>query len=203
MVPLDERAAQAVRARGGSELAAWLAAVGGGGELRVRVVDVDEPAGTGLLSTPEVAAAVDRGRDAAGAAAREGVSVLAARGADGEAAALARWLAGEALGNYLAQISGQAPDPEIRGPLGALRRLGTPGLCVLTGLALGAGEHGLGFVGEGIAATAAAAVAVAAEPDAAARVRVADLSHPTLGLEALVERGGLAGALAALQSAAH
>ena len=190
MVPLDERAAQAVRARGGSELAAWLAAVGGGGgELRVRVVDVDEPAGTGLLTTPEVAAAVDRGRDAAGAAAREGVSVLAARGADGEAAALARWL------------SGEAADTGIRGPLGALRRLGTPGLCVLTGLALGAGEHGLGYVCDGLAATAAAAVAVAAQPDAAARVRVADRSRPTLGLEALVEHGGLAAARAALQSA--
>ena len=190
MVPLDERAAEAVRARGGDAVAAWAASLGGDG-VRVRVVEVSEPPAAGPLSTPEVAAAVDRGRDTALAAARDGMTVLAARGDDGEAGALAHWLAG------------QAPDPEIRGPLGALRRLGTPGLCVLTGLALGAGEHGLGFVGEGIAATAAAAVAVAAEPDAAARVRVADLSHPTLGLEALVERGGLAGALAALQSAAH
>src|SRR5207247_1091596 len=56
------------------------------------------------------------------------------------------------------------PDPETRGPLGALRRLGGGELTVLAGLALGAGERGLGYVCRGPAATAAAAVAVAVEP---------------------------------------
>jgi nicotinate-nucleotide--dimethylbenzimidazole phosphoribosyltransferase len=123
------------------------------------------------LTTPDVAAAVDRGRDAARAAAREGVGILVARGDDAEAEALAGWLTGDAA------------DEEIRGPLGALRRLGTVGLCELTGLALGAGEAGIGLVCEGRAATAAAAIAVAVEPDLRARVRVA--GGETLGLEGL------------------
>lgn len=53
----------------------------------------------------------------------------------------------------------------IDGPLEALRRLGGGDLAVLTGLALGAGEHGVGFVCDGVIATAAVAVAVALQPD--------------------------------------
>ena len=52
-----------------------------------------------------------------------------------------------------------------RGPLHALRRLGGGEIAVLCGLALGAGEHGLGYVCDGLIATAAAAVAAGIEPD--------------------------------------
>jgi hypothetical protein len=184
-VPLDEAAAEAVRARGRGEVVAWAAAVGGGRPVRTWLVSAVD--GAGGLSTPEVAAAVDRGRDAAGAAAGEGVTVLAARGANADAAALAAWLLGDSA------------DPEIRGPLGALRRLGTAGLCELTGLALGCGEHALGLVVEGRAAGAGAAIAVAVEPELLARVRAADGVAASFGFEALVDDGGLEAALRALE----
>jgi nicotinate-nucleotide--dimethylbenzimidazole phosphoribosyltransferase len=198
MVAFDERAAAAVRARGGSPGAAWLAGVTGDERprLRVRVVVVGgaAPQATGAevvvaepgpqsaaeLTTPEVAAGVDTGRALAAAAARDGVTVLAGvSGAD--AGALAAWLTGD------------APDPEIRGPLGALRRLGGGELTVLTGLALGAGERGLGYVCEGLAATAAAGVAVAVEPDLRPRLQAGRPSADPLHA-ALLERLGLAGA---------
>jgi nicotinate-nucleotide--dimethylbenzimidazole phosphoribosyltransferase len=51
------------------------------------------------------------------------------------------------------------------GPLDALRRLGGGELAVLCGLALGAGEHGLGYVCDGVIATAAAAIAVACDAE--------------------------------------
>jgi len=111
--------------------------------------------------------------------------------ADGEA--LARWLLGE------------APDPEIRGPLGALRRLGDRETAMLTGVALGAGEHGLGCVCEGRAAIAAAGIAIAVEPDLRPRIRAADRACAELvdhlGLAWVVEGGGLKAALAALHHA--
>jgi nicotinate-nucleotide--dimethylbenzimidazole phosphoribosyltransferase len=49
-------------------------------------------------------------------------------------------------------------------PLELLRRVGGGELAVLCGLALGAGEHGLGVVCDGVIATAAIAVAVALAP---------------------------------------
>jgi len=175
-VPFDERAAAAVRARGGSRLAGWLAGVSGDecARLRARVVVVGGAAGSPVagadvvlaaagpragatLTTPEVAAGVDAGRELAAAAARDGINVIAGV-SDAGAGALAAWLTGD------------APDPEIRGPLGALRRLGGGELTVLTGLALGAGERGLGYVCQGAAAAAAAAVALEVEPDLRARV---------------------------------
>jgi NaMN:DMB phosphoribosyltransferase len=148
----------------------WRAAVSGTASPREEVVERADPRGG--LSVPEVAAAVDAGRDLARAAAARGVGVLVARGDDGEADALARWLRGD------------APDEAIRGPLGALRRLGTVGLCELTGVALGAGEAGLGLVCEGEAAAAAAAIAVGVEPDLRARVRVRGETE-SFGLDAL------------------
>ena len=54
--------------------------------------------------------------------------------------------------------------PEIRGPLGALRRLGGGEIALLCGLALGAGEHGLGYVCDGLIATAGASIAAAVSP---------------------------------------
>jgi NaMN:DMB phosphoribosyltransferase len=51
------------------------------------------------------------------------------------------------------------------GPLGVLRRLGDATTAVLCGVALGAGEHGLGCVCEDLTALAGAAVAAGIEPD--------------------------------------
>jgi nicotinate-nucleotide--dimethylbenzimidazole phosphoribosyltransferase len=56
-------------------------------------------------------------------------------------------------------------EPVAHGPLGALRRLGDATPAVLCGVALGAGEHGLGCVCDGLAALAGAAVAAGIEPD--------------------------------------
>jgi nicotinate-nucleotide--dimethylbenzimidazole phosphoribosyltransferase len=149
------------------------------------------------LTIGEVALAVDAGRALAARAAADGITVLAG----GEmgiadttpAIALASWLIGELAG----------PDPEgviehsltlhaeaARGPLGALRRFGDGGTCVLTGLALGAGEQGLGFVCDGLTTTAAAAIAVAVEPDLRPRLLAGHLS-PEPAHAALLDHLGL------------
>ena len=60
--------------------------------------------------------------------------------------------------------------PHIDGPRAALRRLGGGELAVLCGLVLGAGENGMGYVCDGLIATAAAAIAV--EDDPALRSRL-------------------------------
>jgi len=80
--------------------------------------------------------------------------------------------------------------PEIRGPFGALRRLGGGDLAVLCGLALGAGEHGLAYVCDGLIATAAAAVAVGVEPGLAPRL-LAGHRSPEPAHGALLEHLGL------------
>ena len=54
--------------------------------------------------------------------------------------------------------------PQIGGPHEALRRLGGGELAVLCGLALGACEHGLAYICDGLIATAAVAVADAIDP---------------------------------------
>ena len=137
---------------------------GGAAPVRLRTVVVGvhvplPPLAGGEFTVPEVAAAVDAGRGAARDAADEGVGLIGGEVAVAPAAdRLAAWLAG------------LDADPEIRGPLGALRRLGSPELGVLAGIALGAGERGLGCVCSGLAATAGAAVAAALEPDLRARL---------------------------------
>jgi nicotinate-nucleotide--dimethylbenzimidazole phosphoribosyltransferase len=55
--------------------------------------------------------------------------------------------------------------PDLADPLEALRRLGGGELAVLCGLALGAGEHGLGLICDGVISTAAIAVAAELAPD--------------------------------------
>ena len=55
-------------------------------------------------------------------------------------------------------------------PVELLRRLGGGELAVICGLALGAGEHGLGLICDGVIATAAIAVAVALRPELADRL---------------------------------
>jgi len=169
IVPIDARARDAVLARGGDEAAAWLAAVTGdasGAPPRRDVVDAadadvlrtslaalrDSPG----MSVGEVALAVDAGRAIAARAAGAGATVLVtcARGErdDGAARSLAAVLTG-------------AAEPVPNGALGALRRLGDATTAVLCGVALGAGEHGLGCVCDGLAALAGAAVAAGIEPD--------------------------------------
>jgi len=138
------------------------------------------------LDVAEVALAVDAGRELAALAAGDGVTVLAG----GEmgianttpATCLAAVLTGRDVGELVGPGTGLdaagvahkravceralALHPDAaRGPLHALRRLGGGEIAVLCGLALGAGEHGLGYVCDGLIATAAAAVAVGIEPE--------------------------------------
>jgi hypothetical protein len=166
IVPVDARARADALARGADEYAAWLAGVTN--EPRVRVIDA---AGAEVLETAlamrrdtpgmsvgEVALAVDAGRALAAGAAADGVGVLVAR-----ASAVRDDSAARALAESLA-TGGE------HGPLGALRRLGDATTAVLCGVALGAGEQGLGCVCEGLAALAGAAVAVGIEPDLRARL---------------------------------
>jgi nicotinate-nucleotide--dimethylbenzimidazole phosphoribosyltransferase len=167
--------------------------------MRARIVAAAEaappfPADGAELTTPEVAAAVDRGRELARVAAAGGATVLVGVDAGtGAATELASWLA----------------DGSPR-PLGALRRLGDSETCVLAGLALGAGECGLGYLCDGLSSAAGAGVAAAVEPDLLPRLLAAcppvEPAHAALlahlRLEPVVERGGVEAALAVLRAAA-
>lgn len=85
--------------------------------------------------------------------------------------------------------------PAIADPLDALQRLGGGELAVLCGLALGAGEHGLGLICDGVIATAAIAVAAELAPELKPRLlaghRSVEPAHEhllsRLGLRPLVE----------------
>jgi nicotinate-nucleotide--dimethylbenzimidazole phosphoribosyltransferase len=176
IVALDEAAIAAARERGASEVAVWLAGVAGA-ERPVRALRVvveqggdeaaaaarDDPGATEPLSVAEIAAAVDAGRDLAGAAAADGIAVLiaSASAADGPARPVLAALAAD----------------ESR-PLRALRLHGTDEIATVCGIALGAGERGLGCVCDGIAALAGAAVAAAIEPALRPRLRaLTDREH--------------------------
>jgi NaMN:DMB phosphoribosyltransferase len=210
IVPVDERARQAALAGGEDPVAAWLAAVAGDphAPARSRTIDTStvEVLATTLaahrdapgMSVGEVALAVDTGRDLAARAAADGAQVVVAVAAAGRDDAAAR-----ALGAILMD----AAEPVANGPLGALRRAGDATTAVLCGVALGAGERGLGCVCDGIAALAGAAVAAGIEPDLRPRliaVRPAgpgpDRGHAALsahlGLPAIDRDGdGIAGLL--------
>jgi nicotinate-nucleotide--dimethylbenzimidazole phosphoribosyltransferase len=187
IVPVDARARDAALARGAGEVGAWLAAVTGSADSpRVGVVSTGEVevlratlaprAGRSVMTVGEVALAVDTGRALAARAAADGVDVLVTTvpgdGSDGAARALAAGLAA----------------PSEHGPLGALRRLGDPPIAVLCGVALGAGEHGLGCVAAGAPALAGAAVADGIEPDVRPRLIKGAIAPE----HALVDRLGLA-----------
>jgi nicotinate-nucleotide--dimethylbenzimidazole phosphoribosyltransferase len=128
------------------------------------------------MSVGEVALAVDTGRELAAQAARDGVTVVVVASAHARDAGAGRALSGALTGVAAAGSDAGAARAlafhaeHIAGPLGALRRLGTPAIAVLCGVALGAGEHGLGCVCDGLAGTAAGAVAAAIEPDLRARL---------------------------------
>jgi nicotinate-nucleotide--dimethylbenzimidazole phosphoribosyltransferase len=106
--------------------------------------------------------------------------------------------------------------PQIDGPRDALQRLGGGELAVLCGLAVGAHEHGLGYVCDGVVATAAVAIAAAIEPGLRPRLlaghRSPEPAHGLLlehlGLEPVLDLGmrlgeasGAAAALAILRLA--
>jgi nicotinate-nucleotide--dimethylbenzimidazole phosphoribosyltransferase len=190
------------------------------------------------LTVGEVAAAVDCGRELARAAAADGITVLAGGemgiGNTTPATALACWMTGRPPGELTGPGTGldaegvarkagviaralERHGAEIRGPLGALRRLGGGEICVLAGVALGAGEQGLGYVCDGVIATAAAAVAAGIEPDLRPRLlaghRSPEPAHGPLlehlGLEPVLDLGmrlgegsGATAALAVLRMAA-
>jgi nicotinate-nucleotide--dimethylbenzimidazole phosphoribosyltransferase len=190
------------------------------------------------LTVAEVAAAVDCGRELARAARADGVTVIAGGemgiGNTTPATALACWLTGGAPSELTGPGTGldaegvarkaavvaralETHREDIRGPLGALRRLGGGEICVLAGVALGAGEQGLGYVCDGVISTAAAAVAAAIEPDLLPRLlaghRSPEPAHGALlehlGLEPVLDLGmrlgegsGATSALAVLELAA-
>jgi nicotinate-nucleotide--dimethylbenzimidazole phosphoribosyltransferase len=171
------------------------------------------------LDVGEVALAVDTGRALAAAAAREGITVLVGGemgiGNTTPATCLAAWVTGSrdpaaltgpgtgvdaaGLERKRAVVAAALAlhGPQIRGPLGALRRLGGGELAVLCGLALGAGEHGLAYVCDGLIATAAAAVAAGVEPGLRPRLlaghRSPEPAHDALlahlGLEPVLDLG--------------
>jgi NaMN:DMB phosphoribosyltransferase len=162
----------AARRRGEGDLAVWLAGVTGAERpvLGVRTVGGssilrrspapgrDEAGAEPVLTVAEVAAAVDAGRDVGAAAAAEGITVIiaSADAADDPTPAL----------SLIATLADRDPRP-----LRSLRRVGSEEIAALCGVALGAGEHGLGCVCEGLAALAGAAVAAAIEPTLLPRLR--------------------------------
>jgi nicotinate-nucleotide--dimethylbenzimidazole phosphoribosyltransferase len=195
--------------RGGAAPDGAPALDGAARELHADVVRVDpglppsrDPAAGPALEVAEVAAAVDTGRELAARAARDGITVLAGAAPSPGAAVAATSLAAALTGRppagphaapaarSLARHAGA-----VRGPLGALRRLGDADVALLCGLALGAGEQGLGYLCDGLTGTAAAAVAVAVEPGLLPRLlagpRAAQPAHGDLldhmGLEPAVD----------------
>jgi NaMN:DMB phosphoribosyltransferase len=170
----DAAAAQAPDAVG-----AWVAGLTGGapGPPRVRRIvvaaEIVPAAARGpALGVPQVALAVDAGRDLAAGAARDGVAVVIGEGPAHEGA----------LRDLAAAL--EAGGESGHGPLGALRRHGDGTIAVLCGLALGAGEHGLGLVADDAAAVAGAAIAAGVEPDLRPRLRAgrepSDAAHAAL-----------------------
>lgn len=137
------------------------------------------------LTDEQLRTALDAGRALAAEAKARGENVLVGGelgiGNTTPATALTCWLTGRTPAELTGRGTGLDPDgvarkaaliaraldlhgPSIDGPLEALRRLGGADVAVLTGLALGAYEHGLGFVCDGVIATAAVGIAQRHEP---------------------------------------
>jgi len=163
------------------------------------------------LTAEEVALAVDAGRSLAAQAAADGITVLVGGEMGIANTTPATCLAAALTGRPGAELVGPGTGVDaaglerkrevveralalhgdgLRGPLGALRRVGGGELAVLCGLALGAGEHGLGFVCDGVIATAGAAVAAALEPALLPRL-LAGHRSPEPAHGALLEHLGL------------
>jgi nicotinate-nucleotide--dimethylbenzimidazole phosphoribosyltransferase len=191
---------------------------------------------TPALIEEDVAIAIDTGRDLAAEANQDGVTVLIGGemgiGNTTPATCLACWLTNGDPQRLTGPGTGLDPQGVQRKaatiakalqlhapttPLEALQSLGGGEIAVLTGLALGAGEQGLGYICDGLIATAAAAVAVAIEPDLRPRLlaghRSPEPAHtrlfdhlkmtPVLDLDMrLGEASGAVAALAILRLAA-
>jgi nicotinate-nucleotide--dimethylbenzimidazole phosphoribosyltransferase len=189
------------------------------------------------LTEDEVDVALATGRRLAGEAKARGANVLV--GGDmgiantTPSACLAAWLTGRPGAEVCGRGTGvddaglerkrgvieralAIHGPHIDGPRAALRRLGGGELAVLTGLALGAGEQGLGYVCDGVVATAAAAIAANCDPALRPRLlaghRSPEPAHQLLlehlGLDPILDLGmrlgeasGAAAALAILRLA--
>src|SRR4051794_41106536 len=184
-----------------------------------------EPALTGA----DVTTAIDTGRDLAARARQDGVTVLIGGemgiGNTTPPPCLACWL----TNGDPRELTGPGTGLDERGvqrkaatiaqalrlhapatPLEALTTLGGGEIAVLTGLALGAGEQGLGYICDGLIATAAAAIATALQPGLRPRLlaghRSPEPAHTRLldhlGLEPVLELkmrlGEASGAVAAL-----
>jgi nicotinate-nucleotide--dimethylbenzimidazole phosphoribosyltransferase len=136
------------------------------------------------LSIEDATRAIVLGRDLAGEAGEAGITVLVGGemgiGNTTPATCLACWLTGGSPADLAgpgtgldeagvrrkaAVIERALALHEPSSPLEALARVGGGEIAVLCGLALGAGEHGLGFVCDGLIATAAAAIATAMAPE--------------------------------------
>ncbi len=185
----------------------------------------NEPA----LTREQALIAVATGRELAGIAADDGVTILIGGemgiGNTTPATALACHLTGrspheltgpgtgldaEGIAHKAAVIERALKLHTPQDPVDALARLGGGEIAVLAGLALGAGEHGLGYVTDGVIATAAAAIAAAIAPDVTHRLQAghrspepahaALLTH--LGLSPILDLrmrlGEASGAVAAL-----
>jgi nicotinate-nucleotide--dimethylbenzimidazole phosphoribosyltransferase len=169
------------------------------------------------LAEDEVRSAIRAGRALAARAADEGVDLLIAGemgiGNTTPAACLTAALCGLSAEHVVGRGTGvddeglrrkraviqRALDlhvPAADGdPLELLRRLGGGELAVLCGLALGAGEHGLGLICDGVIATAAIAIAAELAPELKDRLlaghRSVEPAHEhllsRLGLRPLVE----------------
>jgi nicotinate-nucleotide--dimethylbenzimidazole phosphoribosyltransferase len=181
------------------------------------------------LSHEAVITAIDAGRELAARAAEDGITVLIGGemgiGNTTPATCLACWLTGGAPEDLAGPGTGLDPagvkhkaDVVARAlalhapqdPLTALATVGGGEIAVLVGLALGAGEHGLAYLCDGLIATAAAAVASAIAPDLRPRLlaghRSPEPAHTRLlehlGLEPVLDLemrlGEASGAVAAL-----
>jgi nicotinate-nucleotide--dimethylbenzimidazole phosphoribosyltransferase len=181
------------------------------------------------LSRQDVTTAIDTGRDLAARAAQEGITVLVGGemgiGNTTPATCLACWLTGGAPEDLAGPGTGldaegvkrkagviaralALHDPQD--PIEALATVGGGEIAVLTGLALGAGEHGLAYVCDGLIATAAAAIAATLAPDLRPRLlaghRSPEPAHTRLldhleldpVLELQMRLGEASGAVAAL-----
>lgn len=188
------------------------------------------------LSDDDVRHAIKVGMKLAATAKTDGITVLAGGemgiGNTTPATALACWLtrktpyelAGPGTGldaagvKHKADVVSRALDrDDSKTALAALASLGGGEIALLTGLALGAGRYGLGYVCDGVIATAAAAVAAEIAPDLKPRLIAGHLSpepahahllahlglNPVLDLQMrLGEASGAAAALAILKLAA-
>jgi nicotinate-nucleotide--dimethylbenzimidazole phosphoribosyltransferase len=189
----------------------------------VAAVDVGLPAPSRnlavepALAADEVRSALRAGRELAARAAAEGVDLLIAGEMGIANTTPAACLAAALCGLDAAAVVGRGTGVDDAGlqrkravidralalhaeaaagdPVELLRRVGGGELAVICGLALGAGEHGLGLICDGVIATAAIAVAVELAPALRERLlaghRSVEPAHEhllaRLGLRPLVE----------------